>query len=71
LKIGGTAVIATPDYGRGLWKLAEFFTPYKEEHITQFTKESLEEICKKYGLVPVRHKYVATCDLVEEFVKNE
>jgi len=68
-KDGGQIVIATPDYSKWLWKIAERFTPYKEEHIFQFTKESLEKICSDYGLQPVRHKYIAGCDLCEEFVK--
>jgi len=70
LKVGGKVVIATPDYSKPLWHIAEKFTPYKEEHITQFTRKSLEEVCKKYGLTPIRHKYIATCDLIELFEKE-
>lgn len=69
LKDGGTAVIATPDYSKILWHLAEKFTPYEEEHITHFTRQSLEEMCKKYGLTPVKYRYIAACDLVEMFKK--
>jgi len=69
VKNGGQVILATPDYSKPLWKLAEAFTPYKEEHVFQFTRESLENMCSKYGLKPIRHKYIATCDLVEEFVK--
>lgn len=69
LKIGGLVVFATPDYGRPLWYLAELFTPYKEEHVIKFTRKSLEELCQKYALSPLSHKYVAGCDLVEVFVK--
>jgi hypothetical protein len=29
----------------------------------------LEDVCRKYGLEPYRYKYVAGCDLVEEFEK--
>lgn len=67
LNEGGKVILATPDYNRVLWRVAEAFTPYKEEHITQFSRQSLERLCAKYGLIPVCHKYIATCDLVEMF----
>lgn len=67
--VGGKVVIATPDYSRLLWNLAERFTPYKEEHITKFTRHSLEQMCKPYNLIPLKHKYIAGCDLVEMFEK--
>jgi len=67
LNEGGKVILATPDYNRVLWRIAEAFTPYKEEHITQFSRKSLEILCAKYGLVPVKYKYIATCDLVEMF----
>ena len=69
LKPYGNAIIATPDYKKTLWHLAERFTPYKEEHIVKLDKEKLEEICRLHKLEPVRSKYIAGCDLVEEFVK--
>lgn len=65
----GKVIIATPDYSKWLWTLAERFTPYKEEHIRQFTRDSLEVLCLKYGLKPVKYHYIATCDLVEMFEK--
>jgi len=68
-KSGGKVIIATPDYSKLLWNLAEKFTPYKEEHITKFTRQSLEKLCRKYNLVPIKYKYVAGCDLVEMFEK--
>ncbi len=69
LKTGGEAVIATPDYKRILWKIAELFTPYKKEHVTKFDRRMLEAMCKKHKLLPLKHKYIASCDLVEHFVK--
>jgi dolichol-phosphate mannosyltransferase len=69
LKENGKVIIATPDYSRKLWQVAERFTPYKEEHVMHFTRESLEELCAECGLKPTRYKYIATCDLIEEFVK--
>lgn len=69
LKPGGKAVLATPDYSRLLWHLAERFTPYKKEHFARFTKGTLEDLCGKYSLYPVKYKYVAGCDLTELFYK--
>lgn len=69
LKPWGNVIIATPDYKKWLWHLAEKFTPYKEEHIMRLDKETLEKICAQHKLVPIRHKYIAGCDLVEEFIK--
>lgn len=69
LKNYGTVIIATPDYSKILWHIAEMFTPYKEEHCTKFTRDSLEQLCYKYNLKPIKHTYIAKCDLVEMFVK--
>lgn len=71
LKRNGLAVIATPDYSKWLWHLAEKFTPYKEEHVARFSRKSLEAMCRKHNLVPVKHKYIATCDLCEMFRKED
>jgi glycosyltransferase involved in cell wall biosynthesis len=70
LKDGGKAVIATPDYSRFLWRIAEKFTPYEEDHVYKFTRDNLEELCARHNLTPVAHKYVAKCDLVELFLKS-
>jgi SAM-dependent methyltransferase len=69
-KVGGTVVIATPDYNRWWWYIAELFTSYRVDHITKFTRRKLETMCSKFDLRPVRHKYIAGCDLVEMFVKE-
>ena len=70
LKIGGKAIIATPDYNRKWWLLAEMFIPARDQHITRFSRKKLEDMCKDYGLIPLKHKYVAGCDLVELFSKE-
>jgi ubiquinone/menaquinone biosynthesis C-methylase UbiE len=70
LKVDGKCVLATPDYSRKWWELAEMFTPYKEEHVYKFTRKTLEEMCRQYGLYPMKHKYVAGCDYVGLFVKR-
>jgi ubiquinone/menaquinone biosynthesis C-methylase UbiE len=70
LKVDGKAVLATPDYSRKWWYLAEMFTLYKKEHVTKFTRRSLEDMCRKSGLYPVKHKYIAGCDYVGLFIKR-
>jgi len=69
LRKGGNVILATPDYSKWIWRFMERFTPTKEEHVYQFTREKLEAMCKKHNLYPIRHKYTAWCDLFEEFVK--
>jgi len=71
LDVGGKAIFATPDYNKRLWYLAEKFTPYKDDHCTKLNKESLEMFCKSVGLYPIKHRYVAGCDLIEMFEKRE
>lgn len=70
VKKGGKVIFATPDYKRFIWSLAERFTPYKEDHCTKLDKKELERLCKSTGLYPVKHKYIATCDLIEMFEKR-
>jgi len=70
LKKGGKVVLATPDYNRKHWLLAEKFTPAGEDHVFKFTREKLEKMCQKYDLFPVKHQYVAGCDLVEMFERR-
>lgn len=67
---GGKVIFATPDYNKKLWHLAEKFTPYKDDHVTQLNKKLLEELCARCGLYPVKHKYIAGCDLIEMFEKR-
>jgi dolichol-phosphate mannosyltransferase len=69
LKPKGQTILATPDYNRLWWYIAEFFTPTREQHISKFSRKKLEEACSKYGLTPVQHKYVLGCDLIEMFEK--
>lgn len=66
----GNIIFATPDYNRKLWSIAEKFTPYKDDHVTKLNRQELEALCKTVRLYPVKHKYIAGCDLVEMFVKR-
>lgn len=69
LKIGGKAVIATPDYSKKQWLLAEKFTAYRNGHVSRLTKQGLEMLCRRYKLVPRDHAYILGCDLCELFEK--
>lgn len=70
VKNNGKVVFATPDYKKRLWHIAEKFTPYKDNHYTKLDKELLEKMCIKNRLYPIRHKYIAGCDLIEMFEKR-
>jgi ubiquinone/menaquinone biosynthesis C-methylase UbiE len=71
LKNNGTAIIATPDYSKPLWYLAELFTAYKEEHINKYTKKSLDSICKENKLILEHCKYIAGCDYIGLYKKRQ
>jgi SAM-dependent methyltransferase len=69
LKKGGQAIIATPDYSKTLWHVAELFTPYKEWHGAKLTRTAVESLCRENGLVAKQVEYVMGCDLIELFEK--
>lgn len=71
LKINGTAIIATPDYSKLLWYLAELFTAYKEEHINKYTKGLLDTICTENNLILENHRYIALCDYIGLYRKRQ
>jgi len=70
LKSGGEAVIATPNYGRFWWYLAERFTSAKDQHITKFTKRSLDKMCESFGLNLIESKHIAGCDYIGLYRRN-
>jgi dolichol-phosphate mannosyltransferase len=69
LSDNGVAVIAVPDSSKWLWHIAERFTPYKDDHKQAFNRSRLVSMFGQVGMVPIRHKYVAGCDLVMSFQK--
>jgi len=71
LKQEGEAIIATPDYNRKWWLLAEKFTPAKEQHIYHFTRKKLNDMCKEFGLICTKYKYVAGCDYIGMYRKGK
>ncbi len=70
LRPGGLLVLGTPDYATIGWRTIEplygFFAPggYKDEHITHYTRESLIEVCRKWGFTLEDTAYVFRSELV-------
>lgn len=69
LKPGGLTVIATPDYSRFWWYLAEKFTPYKTQHFARLSRRSLLKLCESYHLRETSHHHILGCDYVGLFKK--
>jgi len=67
---GGILVIGTPDYGRVSWRVIEYFYSkllpgaYAEQHITHYTRRSLEQALLDNGFEVLRHKYVGGSELI-------
>jgi dolichol-phosphate mannosyltransferase len=67
---GGILIIGTPDYGRVSWHVLEYFYQkilpgaYAEQHITQYTQESLRETLLDNGFEILTHSYVGGSELI-------
>jgi len=67
---GGILVIGTLDYGRVSWRVIEYFYSkllpgaYAEQHITHYTRRSLEQALLDNGFEFLRHKYVGGSELI-------
>jgi ubiquinone/menaquinone biosynthesis C-methylase UbiE len=70
LRPAGTLIVGTPDYGRRLWWLLEWIYgkilpgAYAREHITHFTRESLERRLREVGYTVQAHRYVGGCEVI-------
>jgi ubiquinone/menaquinone biosynthesis C-methylase UbiE len=59
LRPGGTLVVSTPNYG-GPWPIVEWFVnrlgdvSYEEQHVSPFTRETLEHTLRRAGFSDVR-----------------
>jgi ubiquinone/menaquinone biosynthesis C-methylase UbiE len=77
LETGGTLVIGTPDYGRIEWRMTEWLykvllpNAYGDDHITHYTRESLERELADTGFDVVRVRYVFRGELIVQCVKRE
>jgi ubiquinone/menaquinone biosynthesis C-methylase UbiE len=73
---GGTLVLGTPDYARFSWRAFEAMyralAPggYADEHITQYTHESLRELVVGLGYRHVRTDYVAQSEMILVFERT-
>jgi SAM-dependent methyltransferase len=76
LEAGGTLVIGTPDYGRIEWRIIEWLyklllpNAYGDDHITHYTRASLERELAESGFAVVGHRYVFRGELVVRCVKR-
>jgi dolichol-phosphate mannosyltransferase len=70
LRPGGILVLGTPDYGRVLWPVLEWFHSrilpggYAHEHITRFTRRTLAERLEREGFEVLDCRYVGTCEMI-------
>ncbi|MGH7790233.1 MAG: glycosyltransferase [Candidatus Binatia bacterium] len=70
LRPGGLLILGTPDYATIGWRAIEplygLAAPggYKDEHITHYTRTSLQALGERYGLTVTGHAYVARSELV-------
>ncbi len=70
LEPGGVLVIGTPDYGRWQWRYIEWAYKkcapgaYGDEHVTQYTRESLEEALKERGYDIEDVVYVCQAEMI-------
>ena len=70
LKPGGILIIGTPDYGNWQWRLIEriydMVAPgaYGDEHVTQYTFETLCEALRHHGYEVEDHAYICRSELI-------
>ena len=70
LRPGGTLILGTPDYGRWLWWVLEYFYgkilpgAYAHEHITHYTRATLTERLRAYGYTIQEVRYVGYCEMI-------
>ena len=75
LRPSGQLILATPDYAKLLWRVVQFlynrFFPggYKQQHIKEYTKFTLEGMLRKYGFKAIAHNYIGGADLVVKAIK--
>jgi dolichol-phosphate mannosyltransferase len=70
LRIDGTLILGTPDYATIGWRTIEpvygFLMPggYKDEHITHYTRERLDELMERHGFVVEEAAYIVRAELI-------
>ncbi len=77
LKIGGTLVIATPDYARVQWRVIELLykyllpNSYRDQDITHYTRHKLTEALADAGFGVIRYQYIMGGELIIRCAKRE
>jgi dolichol-phosphate mannosyltransferase len=77
LRMGGTLILGTPDYATIGWRVIEpiygFLMPggYKDEHVTHYTRERLNEILTRHGFAVEESAYVGGSELIMRCRKIE
>jgi len=75
LRPGGMLIVGTPDYATLGWRIIEplygMLMPggYRDEHITHYTRASLQELLDRRGLVHEETAYVARSELILRYRK--
>lgn len=75
LKRGGRLIIGTPDYGGWIWPTVEFFYArlapggYADEHITHYTRHSLDQRLKQCGVECQTIGWVGRAEMIMQCVK--
>ena len=75
LKPGGGLIVGTPDYGGLAWPTIEFFyghlAPggYADEHITHYTRRSLEQKLRQFGFECQAIGWVGRAEMIIQCVK--
>jgi len=72
----GMLILGTPDYGRWQWRLTEWLYKklapgaYGDEHVTRYTRETLEHALNQRGFSILRSAYIGGGELILQARKN-
>ena len=75
LRPGGTLVVGTPDYDTWAWNATEWLYKrmapggYGDEHVTHYSRRSLDEKLREHGFEPREHAYIGGGELIIRAVK--
>lgn len=77
LKNNGKLIIGTPDYSTKSWRFWEWIygkvlsKAYADEHITHYTKKSLDIKLREHGFNPIKTKYVCGAEMIILAIKTK
>jgi dolichol-phosphate mannosyltransferase len=76
VKPKGCLILGTPDYGGYIWPLLEFFYKhlapggYADEHITHYTRRSLENILESHGFECQDVAWIGRAEMIMHCIKR-